>query len=358
MTQSGFPAIALPLALMIFSGDLCEARSSIILPGVLQTQAARSAVRAKFGDLPKDLQEKARRLGYKEDGWVEMQQDSTGAFTVLPPKEEARTPEAMKAKLNALVQEKIVKDVSAVSFEATLATDGTGFFTVRSKFESLMDAVQDEAGSQGYKSGDEVLVQVDAVTWAHRVVKKDKPLWTGHLQKVIPPKEPNGKPSFVVIIPYDKVPESLMDKAEDMGYKKGEGVRVLYDGESKETEVLRPQFRIGIACKFDAMQDDEKEEARDAGYEAGKTVWKKIGKNLLTLEIVPASEAGDGPLLVMDYTFKVLKDGNIALDCLGRFENLDALVQVDAVNVGYAEGDTVRVRYLVKEKQFKVLPRK
>jgi hypothetical protein len=337
-------------------------------------------VRKKFEELDAENKQKAIRLGYKEGDMVEMRQEPGGILVILPPPQEIMTPEKMKEKLLALVAEKIARKVDDenVNIKFMLAMDLTGNFTVRTLFDNLHQGIREEAAKMGFKERDAIEVQVDATTWEYHIIPAQKVKeFKSEVLEIIPPKEPNGLPSYRCVAKFEDLPEMVQKKAKAVGYKNDEAVRFIYHEATKEYEILPSPLLIGLPNPWENLTAKEQEKALKLGYKEGDSVWKtsdakgklnipeKVSIKALNIdgsvqlvidtkgmfELAPASRVVTPPLLKI--THVILKQdfsgGNVSniilLRGTAKFEDLSDSQKEKALAAGYKAGDEVLLYY-------------
>lgn len=315
---------------------------------------------AKFDELPPEYRERARQLGYKPGDMVTLRRNAAGNLVVLPPVEGNKSVDQMKAKLLQVLAQQVLKKVEMpLDIKATLNPDDlTGYFTVESKFQNLKEDFQKEAAKLGFKKDEMVKVRVDATSWAAKVAPKDVS-FPAQLIKIIPPADPNGKPTLIVAAKFDDMPPAMQKRATDAGYGKGDtvvmqdntgGTNWEYIPRSTAEAMLprptvKPSFYFGFRYTFAELEKKEQDKARKLGYKDGDTVWKEH-KNRKT-DIVPAAQAVGGPtveILGAEIAPATLNSPpEITMIGITKFENLRTDLQSRATQLGFKSGDMVGV---------------
>jgi hypothetical protein len=321
---------------------------------------------AKFDELPPEYRERARQLGYKPGDSVTLRRNAAGTLVVLPPIEGNKAVEQMKAKLLQVLAEQVLKKVEMpLNIEATFKMDDLtpGHFSVESKFQNLKDNFQKEASKLGFKKDDTVKVQVDATSWAAKVVPKTIS-FPAQLLKVVPPTEPNGKPTLIIAAKFDDITPTMQKRAADVGYGKGDTV-VMQDKGGGETDreyiprasaeamlpksTAKPSFRFGFRYTFAELEKKDQDKARKLGYKEGDTVWKQFDSNTRKSELVPAAQAAGGPqveILGAEVSVDQFSGRPATITMIGitKFDNLRPDLQVTATGLGFKSGDMVGVK--------------
>jgi bifunctional DNA-binding transcriptional regulator/antitoxin component of YhaV-PrlF toxin-antitoxin module len=337
----------------ILSGCAAPAKPRISTPSTILSQ--ESDYKANFGELPPEYRERARKLGYKEGDIVSFRRDGSGNLIVLPPLEENKDIEQMKAKLWQVLTEKVCKEVEMpLDVSASLNPDDmTGHFTVRVKGKNLKEEFQKQAEQQGFKKDDTVAVRVDAVTWEAKVAPKGTSFST-RLIKVIPPTEPGGRPTFIAAANFDDLPPVIQKRAAEQGYHKGDEVTWRTKGTGSDLEIMprssaaavpkpaaRP-FPVGMRSTFGKLDRKDQDKARKLGYKEGNTIWKRFDKEGFNL--VPPADIGEGPDVELIGGNIDPATQQIVMLGIAKFEKLSADIAPKASALGYKPGDTVGVK--------------
>jgi hypothetical protein len=323
----------------------------------------QTGFQAKFDDLPPEYRERARQLGYKPGDSVTLRRNPAGDLVVLPPVEGNKSVEQMKARLLQVLADQVLKKVAMpLDVKATLNPDDfTGYFTVESKYQNLRDDFQKEASKLGFKKDDTVKVQVDATSWTAKVAPKEVS-FPAQLVKIIPPKDPNGKPTLILAAKFDDMPTAMQKRATDAGYGKGDTVVVQDDGRGTDWEYIprssadallprptvKPSFFFGFRFTFPELEKKDQDKARKLGYKEGDTVWKQFDSNTRKSELVPAAQAATGPQVeilgaeIRPATFN--SPAEITMIGIAKFDNLRPDLQIEATRLGFKSGDMVGVK--------------
>ena len=352
-TRKIFHILFLLVFPFILSGCAAPAKPQISTPSSILSQEAD--YKANFGELPPEYRERARKLGYKEGDIVSCRRDGSGNLIVLPPVEESKTIEQMKAKLLQVLTEKVCKIVEMpLDASASLNEDDmTGHFTVRVKGKNLKEEFLKQAEQQGFKKDDTVAVRVDAVTWEAKVAPKATS-FSSRLIKVIPPTEPGGKETFIAASNFDDLPPVLQKRAAEQGYHKGDEVTWRTKGTGSDlvimprtsaTAVPKPfsarPFPMGSRSAFVKLDRKDQDKARKLGYKEGDTVWKRFDKEGINL--VPPTDVGEGPDIELIGAHTDPFTDQIVMLGVAKFEKLPAHMALKASALGYKPGDTVAV---------------
>ena len=338
----------------ILSGCAAPAKPPVSTPSSILSQEAD--YKANFGELPPEYRERARKLGYKEGNIVSFRRDGSGNLIVLPPVEESKTIEQMKAKLLQVLTEKVCKIVEMpLDVSASLNQDDmTGHFTVRVKGKNLKEEFKKQAEQQGFKKDDTVAVRVDAVTWEAKVAPKGTS-FSSKLIKVIPPTEPGGKETIIYAANFDDLPPVLQKRAAEQGYHKGDEVTWRTKGIGSDLEIMprssaaavpkpgaRP-FPVGMRSAFDKLGRKDQDKARKLGYKEGDTIWQRFKQG--GFDLVPASDVGEGPdVELIGSTLDPATQQIVMLVGIAKFEKLSADTAHKASALGYKLGDTVGLK--------------
>jgi bifunctional DNA-binding transcriptional regulator/antitoxin component of YhaV-PrlF toxin-antitoxin module len=352
-TRNIFHIIFLLVFPFILSGCAAPTKPGISTPSLILSQ--ESDYKANFGELPPEYRERARKLGYKEGDIVAFRRDSSGNLIVLPPLEENKSIEQMKARLFHVLIERVCKKVEMpLDVTASLSLDDmTGHFTVRVKGKNLKEEFQKQAEQQGFKKDDTIAVRVDAVTWEAKVAPKTAS-FSSRLIKVIPPTEPGGRPTIIGAANFDDLPPVIQKRAAEQGYHEGDEVTWRDKGTGGPLEIMprssaaavpKPgakRFPIGLRSAFSELDRKDQDKARKLGYKEGDTVWKQFDKKGFNL--VPPTDVGEGPdieLLGANYDPATQE---IVMLGIAKFEKLSADKALKASALGHKPGDTVGVK--------------
>lgn len=352
-TRKIFHILFLLVFPFILSGCAAPAKPQISTPSSILSQEAD--YKANFGELPPEYRERARKLGYKEGDIVSCRHDGSGNLIVLPPVEESKTTEQMKAKLFQVLTEKVCKEVEIpLDVSASLNPDDmTGHFTVRVKGKNLKAEFQKQAEQQGFKKDDTVAVRVDAVTWEAKVAPKATS-FSSRLIKVIPPTEPGGRPTFIAAANFDDLPPVIQKRAAAQGYHKGDEVTWRVKGAARDIEILprssaaavpKPggkPFLVGMSSAFVKLDRKDQDKARKLGYKEGDTIWKRFDEGGFNL--VPPTDVGEGPDVELIGALTDPFSGQIEMLGIAKFEKLSADAGRKASASGYKPGDTVGLK--------------